>query len=87
MIDIITTIFVYYLMGCLIGVIESWNKKVMFYIWLIGIIYILFCIFIIQKGDVSWGEPWYYVLWELPLAILGIMSGRKIYKIIFGGKK
>ena len=75
-----------FFVGVLIGIIDTWNKKVFFVIWIASIIYCLTTSF----GGFNLAEEGisnlHYIV-KIPLLLLGYYIGRSAYKDTFGEKK
>lgn len=74
--------------GIILGVIEAWNKKVSFVIWLGAVIYTLV---ILIKGESLSFTPelgisnWWWIPF-IALMIIGSELGESIYESTFKGK-
>lgn len=70
-----------YILGLLIGIIHGWNRKVMFFIWIMMMVYLLimFVMFPMESSSTL-------SRWTIPNCIvnyIGICNGSSIYKNIF----
>lgn len=79
-----------FFLGMLIGVLEEWNKKVMFFVWLIALIYSIWSIAATSytpnlqtKYAIS---NWWWLLF-IALLFFGEEIGRVMYRKTFGEKK
>ena len=70
-------------MGLIIGVIDAWNKKVMFAIWLIVLIIFIPLNFYSGTPIYSEAYPWWRTIFGVFFVIMGIISGKIMYKETF----
>ena len=80
----IQQILVTFIMGCLFGVLEGWNKKVALCVW-IGLAVAVSLLYFTSAttGDMTWFEG----LVGIASAWFGIFCGKRMYKGAFGVKK
>lgn len=73
-----------YFIGVLMGVLDAWNKKLMFFIIIIGTVLLVIGAIIIGPGNIfSDSSPWWLFIYNVFFVVLGIWSGKIIYEGIF----
>jgi len=79
---IFENIMLAYCMGLLWGVLEEWNKRLLFIIWFIALIYfiIALCYGSSLTNDLY---PWWLYLITIPSFIIGIPCGKSAFRELF----
>jgi len=82
---IIELIFIWFFTGILYGIMDAWNKKVAFFVWLASIIYSIIVLSLNTDGlDISSlgiSNFWYLLLFLFML--FGMFIGKRVYNIVF----
>ena len=87
MMDTITLFFYWFLIGAVWGVIEAWNRKVFFFIWIATVLLFMIAITLTSgQGDVSLNWQWRDLL-AIPIMILGMFAGKLMYNSSFGERQ
>ena len=89
MIAIYTWLWLSFIIGIIMGIVDAWKEKVMFFIWLGFIAFLVFAF--IYQPSTTFSEIYIYGWWQLPLQIalmvLGMKVGARMYKITFEKKQ
>ncbi len=67
--------------GFLMGIINAWNKKVMFILLIIAIIFVIIGSFYVGIDNIyteSW--PWWRTLYGIVWVVLGMFAGKAAYE-------
>ena len=74
-----------YVLGIIMGVLDEWNKKIFFFFWILIVAIVLVgCYWGIQTGTpvvVTPSFPGWYYIFTIPVVVLGMFTGSKIFKI------
>ncbi len=76
------TSFKSFVLGMLMGVVDAWNKKVTFGIWLLAVVSVLIGLCIEGQGYVDslhWG------VWNWTLMIVFVVFGMNVGKTVYTG--
>lgn len=85
---ILGTIVQAYIIGAIMGVIQAWNKKVMFGIWILALIFASVRMFMVGSTEYVNGLNWGVWNWIVMLifVFVGMVSGELTYKHTMGKK-
>ena len=77
--NLISLACLYFAFGCLMGVINKWNKKVFFGIWIFSILYIIVVGFGYPSVELV-EEPLWMIIYNIAFFIFGLFCGENVYK-------
>ncbi len=75
----------FFFVGVVMGILDAWNKKVMFFIWLSAVIYSIATLFVgfdIQKDK---GMSNWHWIGLITVGGFGMWFGKFIYESVFDG--
>lgn len=73
-----------FLLGVIMGIIDEWNKKVMFFIIMFLTVLLVIGAFIIGPSNIySVTNPWWMTLYGTFFIFLGMMIGKVVYRSVF----
>ncbi len=68
--------------GVLVGIVEAWNKKVFFVLFVIGLIIVIVS-YLVLGSAYSAEYPWWRTVFGIVFVAIGIFAGERIYKEAF----
>ena len=68
--------------GVLVGIIEAWNKKIFFMLFVLGLIFVIIG-HIVAGSPYSAEYPWWRTIFGVFFMVIGVFAGERIYKEVF----
>jgi len=74
---------VQWLLGVVFGVMDAWNRKLTFVLWLILLISLICIAFFVTGTETFYTENWLVAIGRLIIGMFGIWCGNLSYKSVF----
>ncbi len=74
-----------FIVGVLFGILESWNKKVFFFLWVLGAAVTVIAVLIVGVSDIYTDYPWWRNLVGIFFTVVGFLGGKIFYRSAFDG--